>query len=257
MSQKLPQELKDARKLIHKWDKVLMPIAEMHPAGDEPVNRYIRENGRGINYNNQKQSHSQTFAMRVRCDLDEGAASEFVYSRNFEPFSETTEGHLNLIEASKIMPVLGEAAFSIGFKAHLDSRGSVAGNYPAITFRGDFQSGDFPKVSKLLVMAESMIDFSLDSIDQTMQRPYHFALVPSTTKSKPSGCIYFREISSLSDLGCAVSVFSSRMKPNSLPNSSETAMLYGSLEGNNSHFERIAKQYQGIFVSVDDFVKSP
>jgi len=244
MGRKLQDWVKNGRRQVKRWDKVLGRYALNHPCSEsEPVSRYAHHHqGTEIHYKNLPRGD---FFLKFSSNGDVGAIE---YSRKIAPYFENTQNNLNVEVCSDLVGVVADCARSVGLVGALDYDGRVSGVKPAVTFGGKFESESFDVVAKLLGMTEALIDFKLKRVDQTMERPYHYAVLKKLDDER--GLRYIERAENVSVLGEAVGVLVLARELKSGLGIDNAMYL------NDDWLRRTAKENHGRFMNPDDFVKS-
>lgn len=248
MGKKLPDWVKEGRRKVKKWDKVLGVYAQNHPCSDgEGVSRYTyHHHGTEVRYENLPRGD---FFLTFKYSGMGEPIGEITYSRKVAPYFEDSENNLNVEVCSSLVDVVADCARSIGLNGALDYDGRVSGTKPAVSFGGKFDSGNFDDVAKLVGMTEGLIDFRLKRIDQTMERPYHYGVLKKEDEDI-KGLRYIQKVDSVSDLDGAVGVLV-------LARELKSGLgIDGAMLLNDDWLNRMAEGHHGRFVSSDEFVKS-
>lgn len=232
---------------VEEWDKVFWPhIDSKYSAEEKFAFRRIRRGGRIISYS----SPVQDFSLEVGFNDAGDVPGEVSYARKMEPYFPETQSYLNTAACHEISRIVSPAARSIGMDGFVDTLGYAAGFFPAVVFRGNFPFEDFDEVRKLFFMTENMIDFKLKEIDQRMDRPFCYAVLPKVDE-RMRDPVYFEKIDGVSVLDGAIGVLKlARELDYSCVGPSSTFTYF------DQYIKRVVDENHGRFLSVDEFVGS-
>ena len=248
MGKPLPDHVKPARKHIKRWDGALKPIAMRHSVGDKEVSRYVHDHGTRIDYENPDTSFSLSIQSHGKCENP----GQVVYARQVAPYWGQAENGLNIEACSDVARFVAGAARTIGYIKGDFKTSSYVGigvAAPAVAISGRFSDDIFNDVAKLVVMTDDMIDFRFREVDQTMVRPFHYALVP-IVGGDARGASYFKEVESVEDLSGASHVLTFGRKPEGIRLGEGHRMLYGDRD-----LAKLADANSGKIMTPDEFAR--